>query len=150
MENQKFFIKLKILKDLINFLKKIENKEKIFILGAGSNTLINDKQFDGVVIKLGKNFNNISLLGEEIIIAGSSVLDKTLSEFAMKNNISGFEFLHCIPGSIGGRIRMNAGCFGKEFKDILLSIQAIDKSGNVKTIPKILILTIEKMIYLMI
>ena len=53
----------------------------------------------------------------------------------MKNNISGFEFLSCIPGTIGGGIKMNAGCFGKEFKDILLSIQAIDKLGNISTIP---------------
>ena len=78
-----------------------------------------------------KNFNNISLLGENTIIAGSAVLDKSLSDFAMKNDLTGFEFLSCIPGTIGGGIRMNAGCFGKEFKDILLSIQAIDKSGNV-------------------
>ena len=54
----------------------------------------------------------------------------------MKNNLSGFEFLSCIPGTVGGGIRMNAGCFGKEFQDILLSIQAIDKKGNVITIPK--------------
>jgi UDP-N-acetylmuramate dehydrogenase len=74
-------------------------------------------------------------LGEDIIIAGSAVLDKTLSEFALKNELSGFEFLSCIPGSIGGGIRMNAGCFGREFKDILLSIQVIDKSGKVMTIP---------------
>ena len=126
-ENQKFFIKLIILKELVNFLKKLNNKEKIFILGAGSNTLITDNLFDGVVIKLSKNFNNISLLGEDIIIAGSAVLDKSLSDFAMNNNLSGFEFLSCIPGTIGGGIKMNAGCFGKEFKDILLSIQAIDK-----------------------
>ena len=116
-------------------MKKINNKEKIFILGAGSNTLVKDDLFNGVVIKLSKNFNNISLLDEDIIIAGSAVLDKTLSDFAMKNNISGFEFLSCIPGTIGGGIRMNAGCFGQEFKDILLSIQAIDKSGSVITIP---------------
>ena len=64
------------------------------------------KLFDGVVIKLSKNFNNISLLGEDIIIAGSAVtLDKSLSEFAMENNLSGFEFLSCIPGSIGGGIK---------------------------------------------
>jgi len=62
-------------------------------------------------------------------------LDKALSDFAMNNNLSGFEFLSCIPGTVGGGIRMNAGCFGKEFKDILLSIQVIDKLGNVKTIP---------------
>ena len=130
----KIFYKADNLNELIIFLKKLDNKEKIFILGAGSNTLISDNLFDGVVIKLGKNFNNISLLGEDIIIAGSSVLDKSLSEFAMKNSLSGFEFLSCIPGTIGGGIRMNAGCFGNEFKDILLSVQAIDKSGNVKTI----------------
>ena len=130
----KIFYKANDLNELVIFLKKLNNKEKIFILGAGSNTLISDNLFDGVVIKLGKNFNNISLLGEDIIIAGSSVLDKSLSEFAMKNSLSGFEFLSCIPGTIGGGIRMNAGCFGNEFKDILLSVQAIDKSGNVKTI----------------
>ena len=131
----KVFFKAENLKELINFLKKINNKEKIFVLGAGSNTLITDNLFDGVVIKLSKNFNTISLLGEDIIIAGSAVLDKSLSEFAMNNSLSGFEFLSCIPGSIGGGIKMNAGCFGREFKDILLSIQVIDKSGNLKTIP---------------
>ena len=131
----KVYYKADNLKQLINFLKILNNKEKIFILGAGSNTLITDNLFDGVVIKLSKNFNNISLLGEDIIIAGSAVLDKSLSDFAMNNSLSGFEFLSCIPGTIGGGIRMNAGCFGKEFKDILISIQAIDKSGNVITIP---------------
>tara|TARA_B100001057_G_scaffold488684_1_gene573526 strand:- start:9 stop:917 length:909 start_codon:yes stop_codon:yes gene_type:complete len=131
----KVFYKAEDLKDLVNFLKKLNNEEKIFILGAGSNTLISDNLFDGVVIKLSKNFNNISLLKEDIIIAGSAVLDKTLSNFAMNNNLSGFEFLSGIPGSIGGGIRMNAGCFGKEFKDILISVQAIDKVGNVITIP---------------
>jgi len=130
----KIFYKADNLKELISFLKKLNNKEKIFILGAGSNTLINDDTFDGVVIKLSKNFNNISLLSEDIIIAGSAVLDKTLSNFAMENSLSGLEFLSCIPGTIGGGIRMNAGCFGKEFKDILLSIQAIDKFGNITTI----------------
>ena len=131
----KVFYKADNLKDLVNFLKKLEGKERIFIIGAGSNTLINDNLFNGVVIKLSKNFNNISLLGDDVVIAGSAVLDKSLSEFALKNNLSGFEFLSCIPGTIGGGIRMNAGCFGKEFKDILLSIQAIDKTGNVITIP---------------
>ena len=130
----KIYYKADNLKDLVNFLKKIDNKEKVFILGAGSNTLITDDLFDGIVIKLSKNFNNISLLGKDVIIAGSAVLDKSLSDFALKNDLSGFEFLSCIPGTIGGGIRMNAGCFGREFKDILLSIQAIDKSGKVVTI----------------
>ena len=131
----KVFYKANNLNNLIKFLKKLENNEKLFIIGAGSNTLITDDLYDGVVIKLGKNFNNISLLGDNVVIAGSAVLDKTLSEFAMNNSLSGFEFLSCIPGTIGGGIRMNAGCFEREFKDILVSVQAIDKIGNVVTIP---------------
>ena len=130
----KIYFKADTLKELVNFLKRLNNKEKIFILGAGSNTLITDGLYDGVVIKLGKHFNNISLLGDDIIIAGSAVLDKTLSNFAMNNSLAGFEFLSCIPGTIGGGIKMNAGCFGREFKDILLSIQAVDKLGNLITI----------------
>jgi len=131
----KIYFKASNLKDLINFLKKIDNKEKIFILGGGSNTLITDKTYDGVVIKLTNNFNNISLLSDDIIIAGSAVSDKSLSEFAMNNDLGGFEFLSCIPGTVGGGIKMNAGCFGREFKDILISIQAINKIGQVITIP---------------
>ena len=133
--NTKIYFKAENLKELIKFLKIIENKEKLFILGGGSNTLITDKTYDGVVIKLSKNFNNISLLSEDIIIAGSSVSDKSLSEFAMNNSLGGFEFLYCIPGTVGGGIKMNAGCFNREFKDILISVQAINKSGQVITIP---------------
>ena len=131
----KIYYKADNLKDLIKFLKKIENKEKIFILSGGSNTLITDQTFDGVVIKLSNKFNNISFLPHNIIIAGSAVSDKSLSEFAMNNSLGGFEFLSCIPGTVGGGIKMNAGCFGREFKDILISIQAISKSGQVITIP---------------
>ena len=123
------------LSDLILFLKKFGEKEKIHILGAGSNTLISDEKFDGVVIKLGKNFSNISILPNDVIIAGSACLDKKLSDFALNNGIGGFEFLACIPGTIGGGLKMNAGCFNKEFKDVLVSIQAIDKNGQVLTIP---------------
>ena len=131
----KIYYKAKNLKELIKFLKKIDNKEKIFILGGGSNTLITDRKYDGVVIKLSNDFNNISLLSDDIIIAGSAVSDKALSEFAMENSFGGFEFLSCIPGTVGGGIKMNAGCFEREFKDILVSIQAINKSGQVITIP---------------
>jgi UDP-N-acetylmuramate dehydrogenase len=133
--NTKIYYKADNLKELTKFLKIIGNKEKIFVLGGGSNTLITDKTYDGVVIKLSNNFNNISLLSEDIIIAGSSVSDKSLSEFAMNNSLGGFEFLSCIPGTVGGGIKMNAGCFNREFKDILISVQAINKSGQVITIP---------------
>ena len=133
--NAKVFFKPENLKDLVNFLKNFGNKEKIFILGAGSNVLIKDQGFDGVVVKLGKNFSNISILPNKIIIAGSASIDKKVAEFASENNIGGLEFLSCIPGSIGGGIRMNSGCFGEEFKDILLSVQAVDREGKVLTVP---------------
>ena len=74
------------------------------------------------------------MLNSNIIISGTAVLDKKLAEFAAENSLSGFEFLACIPGTIGGGLKMNAGCFGKEIRDILVSIQAVDKTGNVSTI----------------
>ena len=135
--NAKAFFKPENLKDLVNFLKIFGNKEKIFILGAGSNILIKDKGFDGVVVKLGKNFSNISILPNKTIIAGSASMDKSVAEFSVENEVGGLEFLSCIPGSIGGGIRMNSGCFGTEFKDILLSVQAVDRTGNVLTIPSV-------------
>ncbi len=131
----KVFFKPENLSELVAFLKEFGKSQKIFILGAGSNILLSDNKFDGVVIKLGKKFTNISLLKDQIIIAGSGVIDKKLSEFACNNGIGGFEFLSCIPGTVGGGLKMNSGCFKKEFKDILLSVQAIDKSGRVLTIP---------------
>ena len=131
----KVFFKPDNLDDLVTFLKTFGKSEKIFVLGAGSNILITDNKFDGFVVKLGKNFSNISLLPNNIIVAGSAVSDKNLSNFAMENNIGGFEFLSCIPGTIGGGLRINSGCFGKEFKDILLSVQVIDRNGVIKTIP---------------
>ena len=131
----KAYFKPDSLNELVVFLKKFGNKGKILTLGAGSNVLINDKTFDGVIIKLGKNFSNISVLPNGTIIAGSATTDKKLSEFALENSIGGLEFLACIPGSVGGGLRMNSGCFKKEFKDVLLSVQAIDKNGQVLTIP---------------
>ena len=131
----KIYFKPDTLQNLVEFLKLYKKDEKLFVLGAGSNVLFKDNLFEGAVIKLSKNFSRISLLNENTIIAGSGALDKTLSEFALENSLSGFEFLSCIPGSIGGGIRMNSGCFDREFKDILISVQAINRSGEILTIP---------------
>jgi len=131
----KVYFKPDNLSDLVLFLKKFGMKEKIYVLGAGSNTLVSDNTFEGVVIKLGKNFSNISILPSGIIIGGSACLDKKLSDFALENGVGGFEFLACIPGTIGGGLKMNAGCFDREFRDILVSIQAIDIEGRVLTLP---------------
>ena len=131
----KIFFKPKSLKGLIEYLKLYALRGKIFILGNGSNVLFDDDTYQGTVIKLGKSFSNITLLDNKTIIAGTAASQKKVSEFAMNNNISGLEFMSCIPGSIGGGIRMNSGCFKKEFKDILISIQLVDFKGVVRSIP---------------
>ena len=131
----KFFFKPDNLNELVSFLKQFGKKIDIFILGAGSNILLNDRLYEGVVIKLGKNFSNITLMPNDVIVAGAAASDKKLSDFALNNSISGFEFLSCIPGTIGGGLKINSGCYGKEFKDILLSVQVIEKNtGFIKTI----------------
>ena len=120
---------------LIEFLKEInENNYKTHILGAGSNTLIRDSGVEGVVIKLSSKFSDIKLLEKDTIEAGAATIDRKVSEFAKNNNISGMEFLSCIPGSVGGAIIMNSGCYGSEISQILLSIQVIDNKGRQKEI----------------
>ncbi len=131
----RIFFKPNSLKGLIEYLKLYDLRGKIFILGNGSNVLFDDKTYQGTIIKLGKNFSKISLLDKTTIVAGAAVSQKKVSEFARDNNISGLEFMSCIPGSVGGGIRMNSGCFKKEFKDVLVSIQLVDFKGVVKSIP---------------
>ncbi len=112
---------------LIEFLKDNRKKKfKITILGAGSNTLIRDKGIKGVVIKLGSNFSSINLIDKETIEVGAATLDRKISNFAKENGISGFEFLSCIPGSIGGAVIMNSGCYGNDISKILVSLKIID------------------------
>ena len=112
----------------------MEGFNKIKVLGAGSNILIRDGGFDGVIIKLGKTFSHLSLLDQNMLIAGASALDKNVSNFALENSLSRFEFLSCIPGTIGGGIRMNSGCYGEDISKILVSVQAMDLNGKVKVI----------------
>ncbi len=131
----KIFFRPNSLKELIQFLELYSKREKIFILGSGSNVLFSDQTFEGSIIKLGKSFSNISILNSDTIVAGAASSQKKLSEFAKENNIGGLEFMSCIPGSVGGGIRMNSGCFDREFKDVLISLQIIDYNGKVKTIP---------------
>ena len=130
----KIVFKPKNLNELSSFLRKINGEVNIKVLGAGSNILIRDGGFEGVVIKLGKPFSRISLLNKNTLIAGASALDKSVSIFACENSISGFEFLSCIPGSIGGGVRMNSGCFGSDISKILVSVQVMDFNGSVRVI----------------
>ena len=130
----KVIFKPQNLNELSIFLKQIKGFNKIKVLGAGSNTLIRDGGFDGIIIKFGKSFSHLSLFNENTLIAGTSALDKNVSNFALENSLSGFEFLSCIPGTIGGGIRMNSGCYGEDISKILISVQVMDLSGKMKVI----------------
>ena len=130
----KIFFKPKSVLDLKKFLEKYN--KKIYILGAGSNTLFRDSGFDGVIIKLGAGFNYTKLLNNNKIEVGAATLDKKLSDFAKQKSITGFEFLSCIPGSIGGAITMNSGCYDYDISQIFSSLKAINFSGNLKSFNK--------------
>ena len=130
----KVFFKPNTLEELIFFLKKFSNSLSIKVLGAGSNTLIRNGGYDGVIIKLGKNFSHLSKLNDNTLISGSAVVDKQLSNFALENSVAGLEFLSCIPGSIGGAIRMNSGCYDYDISKCIASIQVVNRSGIVRTI----------------
>jgi len=130
----KVIFRPKNLNELSIFLKNIRGFGKIIVLGAGSNTLIRDGGFNGIVIKLGKSFSHLSMFDQNTLIAGTSALDKSVSKFAYENSLTGFEFLSCIPGTIGGGIRMNSGCYEEDISKILVSIQVMDLSGKMKVI----------------
>ncbi len=118
---------------LINFLSEIKaNNYNFHILGAGSNTLIRDSGIKGIVIKLSSNFSDIKLVAKDTIEVGAAALDRKVSEFAKNNGIAGMEFLSCIPGSIGGAVIMNSGCYGSDISKILFSIKVIDNKGDEK------------------
>jgi UDP-N-acetylmuramate dehydrogenase len=125
--NAEFFFKPNDINQLIEFLTEAKNNNlKTTILGAGSNTLIRDKGVRGVVIKLSSNFSYTKLIDEDTIQAGAATLDRKVANFAKDNSITNFEFLSCIPGSIGGAIIMNSGCYENDISKILISIQIID------------------------
>ncbi len=115
--------------DLIAFLKNKPRDVKVTVLGVGSNTLVRDGGVDGVVIRLGRGFVEIEAEGDEII-AGAGALDVNVAQTAQMHGIAGLEFLRGIPGTVGGGLRMNAGAYGTEFKDVLLWAEALDAQGD--------------------
>ena len=124
-----FFFKPKNKKQLIEFLKESKKSDlKTIILGAGSNTLFRDKGVKGAVIKLGLGFSYERLIDKDIIEVGAATLDRKVANFAKENNLTNLEFLSCIPGSVGGAIIMNSGCYENDISNVLLSIQVINKN----------------------
>ena len=125
--NAEYFYKAKDKKQLIEFLEEVKKKRlKTTFLGAGSNILFRDNGVKGAVIKLGKNFSYTKLIEKNVLDVGAATLYRKVANFAKENNLGNLEFLSCIPGSIGGAIRMNSGCYENDISKVLLSIKAID------------------------
>tara|TARA_B110000046_G_scaffold34973_1_gene38051 strand:- start:254 stop:1147 length:894 start_codon:yes stop_codon:yes gene_type:complete len=117
---------------VINFIKDKPKNLRVFIIGAGSNILIRDNGIKGISL-LTKNLNNITMDEKGVITAESGANDIQVARFARENERTDLEFLVGIPGTIGGGIRMNSGAFGSEFKDVLIDVNAINQSGELKT-----------------
>jgi len=131
--NADIFFKPDSIEDIVYFFEKCK-PQKFTILGAGSNTLIRDGGIEGITIKLSSNFSYTNLDLGNIIEVGAATPDKKVANFAMENSITGLEFLVCIPGSIGGAIRMNTGCYDSEISQVLHSIKVIDNNARIKEI----------------
>ena len=127
----KVFFQPKNLNELKKFLQILPSNFQIFTIGLGSNTLIRDGGFEGVVLKLGNGFDDISYdKKNKSISAGSGTRNIQFAKFCLKNSISGYEFLVGIPGSIGGSLKMNSGCFKREISDQLISLTLINRFGK--------------------
>lgn len=116
--------------DLAGFLAGLDAGVPVLPLGVGSNTLVRDGGLDGVVIRLGKPFAAIAPLSDRRLSAGAAALDAQVARAAAKAGIAGLEFYAGIPGTIGGAIAMNAGCYGSETKDVLVQAYGFDRAGQ--------------------
>ncbi len=120
-------------RDLCDFLIQLPEGVPVTPLGVGSNMLIRDGGIEGAVIRFGKNFSKISI-EDNTITAGVGTPDISVSRAALNANLTGFEFLRGVPGTIGGALKMNAGAYGAEIRDIFKSARAVDRSGTVHTL----------------
>ena len=119
--------------DLINFMTNLDPEIPIFVIGASSNILIRDGGIKGVVIKLGNSFKGINLHNNKLSV-GAYLNNMILAKYAHNNRLLGFDFLSGIPGTVGGSIKMNAGCYGMEMADIIIKIKVIDRLNGLSVI----------------
>jgi UDP-N-acetylmuramate dehydrogenase len=129
-----FFFQPADLKDLINFLSKLPNSMSLFPIGVGSNLIVRDGGLKGVVIRLGRGFNSIKV-SNGLVVAGAAALDTFVARKAAEQGYD-LTFLRTIPGSIGGALKMNAGCYGKYISDYFVSANAVNRSGDLVKLEK--------------
>jgi UDP-N-acetylmuramate dehydrogenase len=118
--------------DLASVLAALPAEIPVTVIGVGSNLLVRDGGVPGLVIRLAGPFAGVTLSGS-VVTAGAAALDLTVAMTALEHGLTGLEFLSGIPGTVGGALRMNAGAFGGEMKDVTLAATAIDRSGTVTT-----------------
>jgi UDP-N-acetylmuramate dehydrogenase len=117
--------------DLMSFLAQCPSDVPIQPIGVGSNLLVRDGGIAGVVIRLGRGFTDVKqVVGQPILIVGAATLDVNVALTARDCAIAGLEFLRGVPGTIGGALKMNAGAYGREIKDVLIEAEAVDRQGN--------------------
>jgi UDP-N-acetylmuramate dehydrogenase len=116
--------------DLAYFLRNVPADIAVNVIGAGSNTIVRDGGVEGVVVRLGRGFNDVTTDDNHRVTAGSAILDVMVARAAQKAGIAGLAFLSGIPGTIGGALRMNGGAYGGETKDILIEARGVDRQGN--------------------
>ncbi len=119
--------------DLAAFLAALDPEVPVFVMGVGSNLIVRDGGLRGVVIRMGRGFNGIEIDGDQVI-AGAAVLDAHVARKAAEAGRD-LTFLRTIPGTIGGAVRMNAGCYGSYVADVLVSVDVIHRDGRRETIP---------------
>ena len=131
--NADYFFKANDKNHLKEFLQEADSKNlKVTILGAGSNTLFRDNGVRGVVVKLGKEFSFIKKIDENTLEVGAATLDRKVANYAKDNSLKNLEFLSCIPGSIGGAVIMNSGCYDNDISKIIISINVLDKKKMIE------------------
>ena len=129
-----YFFQPSDLEDLMYFLSNLSDNISLFPIGVGSNLLVRDGGIKGVVIRLGKGFNSVEV-SNGLVVAGAGALDSFVARRAADNGYD-LTFLRTIPGSIGGALKMNAGCYGKYISDYFVSAKAVNRSGEVVKLEK--------------
>ena len=135
--NCNLFVEVNSINQLINTIRIVKKFIPILVIGSGSNVIIRDGGFKGIVIKLGGNFRKIEIDNSNSLLSvGAGAKDSEVAKFCVEKNISGLEFLSGIPGTIGGNIKMNAGCYGSQISDNLIDCTIIDEKLNKKIVKK--------------